>query len=359
MGLARTVGTAVVQLQRKHHAAALPRRLRSGRGGRNCRGGFTEGAGGSFAGRFIDSSVHKLGLGLGLGLGGWVGSLCFPDGFPECFLGGSLGFLLSQDLLDGSGHSALLFALRNVQKRIHHIGEIESQRLPRPISIAKHQRGCEEALLHPRSHCAIRIGPLLKALRINKCPHLLFFIVILINQIILILIHSIVHLIIHSIIHSIVHSIIHFFPPRSHQCIHFLFIQLHAAGFARLLRHHPRIQTLRYVEHRTSETPTRFPAIPTKPPATALAKLLSLGYRLRMQQRRLQRRLSSGRRGSSRTGGMVAGRYDVGGDVTLRTTLEGTFPSEGELREKERENGTSSSVRGVWKKGVSGVGLIL
>ena len=55
---------------------------------------------------------------------------------------------------------------------------------------------------------------------------------------------------------------------------------------------------------------------------------------------------------------MVAGRYDVGGDVTLWTTLEGTFPSEGELREKERENGTSSSVRGVWKKGVSGVGLI-
>lgn len=55
---------------------------------------------------------------------------------------------------------------------------------------------------------------------------------------------------------------------------------------------------------------------------------------------------------------MVAGRYDVRGDVTLRTTLEGTFPSEGELREKERENGTSSSVRGVWKKGVSGVGLI-
>ena len=34
---------------------------------------------------------------------------------------------------------------------------------------------------------------------------------------------------------------------------------------------------------------------------------------------------------------MVAGRYDVGGDVTLRTTLEGAFPSEGELREKERE----------------------
>ena len=356
MGLARTVGTAVVQLQRKHHAAALPRRLR------NCRGGFTEGAGGGFTGRFIDSSVHKLGL----GLGGWVGSLCFPDGFPECFLGGSLGFLLSQDLLDGSGHSALLFALRNVQKGIHHIGEIESQRLPRPISIAKHQRGREEALFHPRSHRAIRIGPLLKALRIDKRPHLLFFIVILINQIILILIHLIIHsiihlmihLMIHLIIHSIVHSIIHFFPPRSHQCLHFLFIQLHAAGFARLLRHHPRIQTLRYVEHRTSEIPTRFPAIPTKPPATALAKLLSLGYRLRMQQRRLQRRLSSGRRGSSRTGGMVAGRYDVGGDVTLRTTLEGAFPSEGELREKERENGTSSSVRGVWKKGVNGVGLI-
>ena len=193
-------------------------------------------------------------------------------------------------------------------------------------------------MFHPCSHRTACKRSFFKPLCINKRPHLLFFTTIPT-----------------LFFHFLFFFFIFFFSTRSHQCIYRLFLHRHSPSSTRLRRHHFRIQALRDMKHRA--TP-RLPSTPTKRPSTTLLQLLSLDDSLRVEQRGGQRRGQRSRGGRGISGG-IAGHYDVRSDVTLRTTLQSTFPSESELRERgERGESTSASVRGVWKNGVSGVGLI-